>query len=361
MLTEKSEYVPVLKWRQGEYQALLRLHDNVKLKVVPLIELTPPDFDFELWQPQKTIDEHLEKFAARLKQKWGERYAFLDAGLIEPADRMIGGVHPLTWIGNEVRAENSNIIPVTALDRDAHYQAAVRQLNLIDQNGAAIRCSLEDAADPDFDLNIESCLEAINAGIDSVDIVIDLGSPNFEPIDVLAQALASVLLNNSTCTHARSLTLIATAFPSSMAEVKQPVQIFSRKEWILYRQLITALPDEFRQVNFGDYAIAAPEIPQGDMRLLKPSATVRYTVDDGWVIVKGKNVRDNGFSQYTNCCAAVANANGFLGPSFSAGSKYIEDCRNGAVSTGNLATWRWVGTNHHITKVIHDLANFYGP
>ena len=36
-----TDYVPILKWRQGEYQALLRLPDAVKDRTVPLIEVTP--------------------------------------------------------------------------------------------------------------------------------------------------------------------------------------------------------------------------------------------------------------------------------------------------------------------------------
>ena len=98
-----TDYVPVLKWRQGEYQALWRLDDAQKARIVPLIEVTPPDFDFEQWQPKKTIDGHLKKFAARFKQKWGERPALLDAGLLDPAARMIGGTHPLLWLVDQVR------------------------------------------------------------------------------------------------------------------------------------------------------------------------------------------------------------------------------------------------------------------
>ena len=36
-------YVPVLKWRQGEYQALMRLHAATKAQVMPLNEVTPPE------------------------------------------------------------------------------------------------------------------------------------------------------------------------------------------------------------------------------------------------------------------------------------------------------------------------------
>jgi len=362
MVITTSDYVPVLKWRQGEYQALLRLEDAPKARIVPMIEITPPDFDFELWQPKKSIDEHLEKFAARLKQKWGIRPALLDAGLLDPQARMAGGTHPLLWLMDQVRPDGANLVPVTALDRDAPYQTAVRIAHAVDACGAALRCSLEDAADPDFEANVEGLAETLELELDELDIVIDLQSPNFEPLDGLATLLANVLAASSDLFQAvRSLTIVATSFPPSMAEVTGPVQFVSRKEWLLYKALIAKLAPGTRRPAFGDYAIAAPDLPQGDMRLLKPSATVRYAVDDGWIIAKGVNVRDNGFEQYRGCCGVVTSSASWLGAGFSPGSDYIDKCRKGSASTGNLSIWRWVGTNHHMTKVVHDLASFHGP
>lgn len=360
MTITENDYVPVLKWRQGEYQALWRLSDDQKARVVPLIEVTPPDFDFELWQPKKSIDDHLQKFAARLKQKWGERPALLDVGLLPPATRMIGGIHPLTWLLDQIRPHSTHVVPVTGFERDAHYQNAIRNAHTLDGNGAVLRCSLEDAADPGFSANVETLTEALGLEVSDLDIVVDLKAPNFEPLNGLTTLLSGVFAASSAFQDARSLTIVATAFPLSMADVTGPIQFVSRQEWLLYKALIAALPASTRRPTFGDYAIASPDLPQGDMRLLKPSATVRYTTNDGWIIAKGVNVRDNGYEQYRGCCGAVTSSPSYLGAGFSVGSEYIDQCRSGAAKTGNLSTWRWVGTNHHMTKVVHDLASLYG-
>ena len=359
MAITAADYVPVLKWRQGEYQALWRLNDAQKARIVPLIEVTPPDFDFEEWQPKKTIDEHFEKFARRLRQKWGERPELLDAGLLHPATRMIGGTHPLLWLMDQVRPNGANLIPVTNFERDPEYQNAVRVAHAVDGYGAALRCSLEDAAESDFAGSFEALAETLELEVSDFDIVIDLKSPNFEPLDGLATLLSNVLSASPAFHAARSLTIVATAFPPSMAEVKGPIQFVSRREWLLYKALMGMLALDARRPTFGDYAIASPELLQGDMRLLKPSATVRYAVDDGWIVANGSNVRDNGYEQYRACCGAVTGAASYLGASFSPGRDYIERCRSGAATTGNLTTWRWVGTNHHMTKVVHDLASFH--
>lgn len=361
MVIAATAYVPVLKWRQGEYQALWRLNDAQKARIVPLIEMTPPDFDFEQWQPKKTIDEHLGKFAGRFKQKWGEHPALLDAGLLDPAARMIGGTHPLLWLMQQVRPNGAHLIPVTSFERDPDYQSAVRIAQAVDGHGVTLRCGLEDVADPDFADNVQALAETLEMKVSELDIVIDLKSPNFEPFDGLAMLLSNILSASPVFQVARSLTIVATAFPPSMAEVTGPIQFISRREWLLYKALKGLLVAAgTRCPAFGDYAIATPELPQGDMRLLKPSATVRYAVNDGWIIAKGLNVRNNGFEQYRGCCGAVTGSVSYLGAGFSPGSKYIECCRSGVAATGNLSTWRWVGTNHHMTKVVHDLANFHG-
>lgn len=95
------------------------------------------------------------------------------------------------------------------------------------------------------------------------------------------------------------------------------------------------------------------------MRLVKPSGTVRYAIDDAWLILKGPNVRDYGFAQYVGHCKNVCGSSFFSGPTFSAGDKYIFDCAAGNASTGNLSTWRRVGTNRHLEKVARDVASFF--
>lgn len=355
------DYVPVLKWRQGEYQALMRLRAEQKTNVVPLLEITPPDFDFELNEPKHTIDAHLAEFAKRLEAKWETRAALLDTGLLDADERMIGGTHPLLWLMDAVRPRGGNLVPVTGLERDAAYQDAIRIANQVDGRGAALRCSLEDAADGDFEDNVETLLEQIQVEIDHLDLLIDLRSPNFEPLDGLAQLMVAVLSSSDIFQAARSVTVISTAFPASMAEVSGPIAFVRRREWELYRRLVAALPQGVRLPAFGDYAIASPDLFQGDMRLIKPSATVRYATDDGWVIAKGPNVRDNGFGQYRERCRSVVVDSGrYLGAAFSMGSDYVDKCRAGTASTGSLTTWRWVGTNQHIAKVAHDLASLHG-
>ena len=358
----QSDYVPILKWRQGEYQALWRLSEMIKDHTVPMIEVTPPDFDFETRTPTKTIDEHLGDFALRLQKKWGSRLALLDCSLLDPNVRMYGGKHPMLYLCENLFVQNATIVPVVKITSDVAYRAAVASAHSLMQTGVALRCSLTEVIDGSvFDATVRALLQQLGTTLEDCDVILDLEAPNWDPQNVLVSIVSQALKASHVMARSRSLTIAGTSFPESMGEVTGPLQFWPRREWTFYRAILACLSADDRVPSFGDYAIAGHGFAQGDMRLLKPAATIRYACDDGWIIAKGANVRDNGFGQYRGCSGNVTSSPFYLGAGYSPGSAYIEDCRSGTASTGNLSTWRWVGTNHHITKVVSDLAMLIGP
>ena len=77
-MDKSFSYLPILKWRQGEYQALMRLKTEVKDSLLPLIVVPPVEYDFEEERPKKTVQEHIEPFAKRYGAKWGKRNSLID-------------------------------------------------------------------------------------------------------------------------------------------------------------------------------------------------------------------------------------------------------------------------------------------
>lgn len=69
-------YTPVLKWRQGEYQALDRLTEWDKERIQPFFILPHIEFDFEARRPKKNLQEHIDGFLTRYPKKWGGCPAF---------------------------------------------------------------------------------------------------------------------------------------------------------------------------------------------------------------------------------------------------------------------------------------------
>jgi hypothetical protein len=205
------------------------------------------------------------------------------------------------------------------------------------------------------------------------DLILDLGAPtNFLPLNGFAMAIQGIVSKLPYLNDWRTFTFLGTSFPETMGSIKKEEEVIPRYEWQLYKILITNFRrNDVRLPSFGDYAINYPKVPQIDMRQVNPSATIRYTIDDSWYIVKGKKVKKDkkdegekvkdkkyGFEQYRDLSKSIINSKYYFGPTFSWGDGYIQRCANGG-KTGNLSTWRQVGTNHHIVKVTQDIASFY--
>src|SRR5947207_11870660 len=75
---DHTHYVPILKGKEGEYQALSELTPTIKSKLTPLIEPIPIPYDFANEIPAKTVDEHLENFVSKIVLNWGLDPIFFD-------------------------------------------------------------------------------------------------------------------------------------------------------------------------------------------------------------------------------------------------------------------------------------------
>lgn len=358
MRFDNRHYVPCLRWKQGEYQAVSRLSDSAKDAMTPLIEVPEIGFDFEAQEQSRSVDAHLDVFVRRVVSKWGRRPCFVDLRLIDQAKRMADSRHPVEFVFGRLGEQNCAAVPITAIHRDRHYQEAVRNVALRDGRGVCLRLSIEDASGSELKNLTDTLLGDLNLDRKSCDLVIDLGAPNFEPVEGFAKLIADIARNLPHLLQWRSFTLMGTSFPRSMGEIEMGSTTIRRWEWILYKRVVEQLKiSRHRLPTFGDYAINYPDVLPVDMRMLKPSATIRYAVDDAWLIVKGKNVRDHKFEQYHELCQSLVGSSHFLGAPFSAGDQHIAACADGG-KTGNLSTWRQVGTGHHLEKVVRDIANF---
>ncbi len=353
-------YVPVLKWKMGEYQALHRLANALKGSLTPLLEIPPVGFDFEAGRHKESPDDHLGDFGRRLKSKWQARPCFVDLKYLPPDTRMAGGRHYVDIVFETARAEGCAAIPVVSFANDVAFLTAVGGVIRQDGRGVCFRLTLADFDRPALTSDIENLLRPLVGGWGEADLVIDLGAPNYVPIAIYVRTMASLLGLVPVLNRWRTLTVVGTSYPQSVADIARPFRIIPRLEWQAYRAFVASLGREARIPTFGDYAVAHPDLVEMDMRMVKPFAKLRYTIDDNWHIGRGTPVRTHGFGQYQEMCATLVAQPYFSGAAFSAGDAYIADCAAGRVPTGNLSTWVWVSTNRHLTKVVDDLAILHG-
>jgi len=361
---DHSHYVSCLRWKMGEYQAVLRLSDTTKKMFTPLIQIPEIGYDFKEKRLKRTIDEHLKEFVQKkIYKKWGGSFCFVDLRLVGLSARLENGIHPVKYVFDDVREAGCSAVPVTGLDRDKAFQQEIREILAKDKRGVCLRLSIEEAAKNTSVGEIGSLLSMLRIKPNNCDLILDLGAPdNFEPLGDFAKAIQAVVSSIPNLEKWRTFSVLGTSIPESMRGMRLGVNIVRRYEWDLYRILVANFRREsLRLPTFGDYAISHPTFSERDMRLAKPSAKIRYTTDHSYYIVKGHNIRDDRFGknkQYLKLSKKVMESQHYCGSEFSWGDEYVQVCANGG-KLGSLTTWVTVDTNHHIEKVIQDIASFY--
>lgn len=359
----RKHYVPILKGKNGEYGALESMRSEEKDLITPLIEIPPIPWDYKNDVPAKTIDQHLLKVDGKLEKSWGsKRLFFVDLVWIGKQERMAGGTHPLAHLFSKARSRRLEAVPVTGLIRPDDYQEACREIIDEDKRGVCLRVQKDDFNETgSLDSAITKLLGFLQVGPTDTDLALDLGSLHAENGGEPSIDVVSLIATIPFVKKWRSFFLTATGFPIDLMGLP-PSEISRvwRSEWALWRSLATDRRIA-RMPTFGDYAIAHPQPPEVDPRLMRPSASIRYTTEDMWLILKGENLKIHGYKQFHEVSRGLVRNAAYSGPQLSWGDRYISDCAKGQASCGNLTTWRRVGTSHHIAYVTQQIANHALP
>jgi hypothetical protein len=356
---EYEHYVPVLKGKQGEFRALSELETLIKDKITPLIEAPPIPLNYDTGEPSKLVDEHLERFIPNIVKCWGKtRYAFIDLNFI-PDTQGSNGRHPLSNIFQQGRTESLSLIPVTGLYRDGDYQSAIKEIVAEDDRGACIRILPSDIENEELDTSLTELMETLDIRRSETDLIIDLKEIQKDQIGLLVRSVRDVIRNLTAPEDWRTLALIATSFPQTMAGFEpNTVSLTNRAEWQLWTTLLhnkTKIP---RMPTFGDYTVVHPELLEIDPRIMQLGAKIKYTYDNDWIIVKGTSIKRGGAEQNRDLCRSLTSLSEYKRSEFSWGDKFIQDCADGIIGPGSQTNWVSVGVNHHITFVVKQLSNY---
>jgi hypothetical protein len=358
---DHKHYVPILKGRDGEYGALNRLSPASRDGVTPLIELPPIRWDFVSQCPAGTIDTHLKKVGQKIERSWGKsRPFFLDFVWIHQAERMSDGRHPVEFVFSELRSRGVAAIPVVRLISDEAHLATCAEAAREDGRGACVRVQREDFVDfENLSEEFQRVLAATGVVSANADLLLDLQALTPEARQIDATAALALISRIPNLRRWRTFTLAATSFPQNLIGLPpSDSSVVIREEWGLWNAVLRGHPS--RLPTFGDYGISHPEPSEVDPRVMRPSASVRYTADGSWIVLKARNLRDYGYEQFHDVCRDLIAMTEYSGREFSWGDEYIDDCANDRVGTGNLTTWRKVGTSHHIAFVEDQLASPFG-
>ena len=325
MLLTSDMYVPALRWRQGEYQALLRLSSAAKRRIVPFITIPEVEFDFEEWRPKKSVQEHVHPFAARYRAKWDQNPAWISIHASIVDKRMDDGRDIFAYTFDNLRTFQANAVPALSLDANPTITRSVRGVIDIDGLGAAISIRLEDLMKPEPRARIENVATSIGLALGEIDLIVDLGAPHFEPYDTFSNALIAALQQLRDLQQFRNFIMIGTAIPETFKDVAKGADQLPRRDWLFYRNFVSRIPTHMRRPVFGDYTIVHPEFKAVDMRMIKPAGKLVYTTSSSWEVRKGVAFRDYP-EQMHDHCASIMTSGSFKGAHYSSGDNYIAGC-----------------------------------
>jgi hypothetical protein len=347
-------YVPFLKGRQGEFAALADIQLSTRQRVLPLIEIVPGPADEPV--DVRSVINHTAK---KLKVWAGDR-VLLDAGLL-PTDVVIAGESGAAGYAVQAAAgELVNATPVIRLnDEDLALQDAAAA-HAEHGHGIAIRLNVEDLDEDaeDIDKRLLWSLAKLGVSRAEVDLLLDMSVVDGDPaVRVLSRLAADALRGLTAIDEWRQVVVASGAFPADLSTFGP----WTIGEAIRYD---AALYDRLRQRKridrmpiFGDYAIAHPLLANGPA--FPPAPQLRYTVADKWLTLKGSRNDPRGHEQFYEVCARIARHPEFVGPSLGRADARIADPTR--YGPGNGATWRQIGTTHHLDYVVQRLTSLDEP
>lgn len=264
------------------------------------------------------------------------------------------------------RASEAGIvfIPVTGISRTADVAAALNYRT----HGIALRLTRAEFEKGGLEKQTKAFLREHKLTTEEIDLVVDLGAVDDLIADGIVTLTDAFLGEVPMHEKWRTFTISACAFPKSMGVVERDSHNFvERAEWVAWKSSLHARRNVLRRLpTFSDCAIQHPAGVEGfNPRTMQGSATIRYTLEDTWLLIKGKGTRTKRpGEQFPTLAAKLIYSNL---KSYFAGSKHCDGCASmkaaadGAPRLGSLQVWRQLGTVHHITKVMQGLASLAWP
>ncbi|PSS48241.1 hypothetical protein C6382_20910 [Pseudomonas sp. BBP2017] len=360
-----QHYYPVVRAKQGEFDAFKNMPNTVLSRCTPILEIPKisakeyevavkkSDTPYEYW-----MDNKARKIAAVFKGK----SIIVDASQWPVNFTTEGGSQVLGHMSSLLSSLGVNVNPVVGYARwdDAQYRQDIKNMTLKSGERFCIRLdeiALEDMADVDhFESIIEDICITIGVEASDIKVIVDIGDVTKLPISEITEIMDE---SHSTLIGLGFETIIITAssIPDSIEKAvkeRDSSDTMVRKEMLAWKGFVSANPNA--NLSFGDYGIRNPR--SSDIIAPDMNVKIRYTIENGFFIARGHSVRGvDGYGQSQKLSKVIVDSKHYLGPSFSWGDKKILDCSKG-LFVGNSTGWIAIDTNHHVTAVTAEIFEF---
>jgi hypothetical protein len=361
---EGNHYVPILRWKAAERDALAKLDVNVRLGVTPLFEfiMPPPKLD----KNRVVVENSKMIFLRKLPNTIGEINKCSHAGSVFVDVHLVDGdlrAMTLESILDSSGESGALIVPVIHIFPEQSSSADMLTRKIAVQygrsstHGSCLRINRVSLVDPNLATGIRQFVDTNGLRYRDTDLLIDLGIVSVEDnVDKIADVLSAI----PRLDQWRNFIVAGGAFPKDLAQFeKHSHPEIPRYDW----RLVSGLSRSGRLArvpSYSDYTIQHPVFYE-NQAFPNVSASIRYTSDDQWDVLRGEglnNQKGAGYLQYIAHAKLIVKQPFFKGAKYSYGDDYIiERADPNNANSGNPMTWLRAGINHHITVVVKQLAN----
>jgi hypothetical protein len=362
-----SHYVPILRWKQAERFALRYLHEADRKSITPLIELTPLTF-----KSRKTAEhvatpldpaQVVHQEAKKLLESCANFPFFLDLRHVAvDVVRTRRKVHALEYFAEVGRSYKLALVPVTGLSRTTEYQTSVAAIVKDDKRGICLRLTPADIIKTGFTGSIRALLKSLHLTEDLVHLLVD-----YEANDPAVPSVESLLATIPNLGKWQTLSVASGAFPPDLQGFEPGNRRIPRTDWLAWKKAVSTAKNGQRKPSFSDYTIQYG-LYKEPVEGCNPSVSVRYTLDEEWLIMRGDAVRGKATSDpketrpgreqwHGHAQLLCDNDNLFYGEGFSWGDAFIHEKSLDSKNYGSHEIWLRAGINHHMTVVSRQIAN----
>ncbi|MFE0131123.1 hypothetical protein ACFWY6_06015 [Streptomyces sp. NPDC059037] len=343
-------YVPILKGKLGEIQALGEVSSEVQRMIRPVLEAIPGAMD-----PLQTLaDRAMDHLPP------GMTVAVDCAAITERRKLGNSWVPPAVWVATVFDERCIPLRPVVRITSPPETLRAAGERTRRHETSVLIRLP---PPLPGFERRVawgrlRSLLTGMRLDCEQAEILIDAGAIHADAdVDMLAPRISETLDWLSPMPW-HSVAIGAGAFPARLDRARFPrdhITPVPRLDATLWQKVATSydrqLPD------FADYGVTYPSAPKPGRAI--PDPNLRYTVADSWQVYVCSR-RQQGNDDFFSLCERLTASPHWpsQGASTSWGDQQLSLCaRRVRPTAGNATLWRAWATSHHLAVVTQQLSS----
>lgn len=339
-------YVPIIKGKRNDVDAVGRLADDVRERTKPLIEAMPAD------RTKQGLEDHVKKFVHYVVKFIPSGELFVDFYGLMPEQAYPDGSNATIAGFKLLKSLGRVVTPTYGLARNDRLWRPLRSVVESFDRGFCFRLSLDDLDDNAEDTWSQLIERSSDLGLapGQIDILLDLRFVGDKDEDVLRDVLVDFIAQNRSVSAYRSVVVAGSSAIRTVSEItKDGIGEILRKELGIWSALRRDVDGSLRLL-FGDYGIVHPDFSDlGSSKNM--NAKIRYTVGNRIIYYRGHGLihPKKDFLQYHDLAKKVRSDKRYKGASESFGDSYVYQCANRLIKPGSPSTWIRADMNHHIS------------